>query len=96
MSKKYKPTKNGYKEEDEETEALKETVPTKAEEKEIEKLIEKKETTQGVKLENANNLSIPYSDLGYTVSQLSGFSQPKRIACIGIEKNKEFEKKYHI
>ena len=96
MSKKYKPTKNGYKEEDEETEALKETVPTKAEEKEIEKLIEKKETTQGVKLENDNNLSIPYSDLGYSVKQLANFPQAKRIACIGIEKNKEFEKKYHI
>lgn len=97
-NKKYKPTEKGFKEEDED---IKETVPTKAEEKEIEKLVEKKEekkkeTTEGVKLENKDNLSIPYSDLGYTVSQLSGFPQAKRIACIGVEKNKEFEKKYHI
>ena len=94
MSKKYKPTKNGFKEEDE-GEELKNTVPTKAEEKEIEKLLEKKETPQGVKLENAENLDVPYPELGHTVSQLSQFQEHKRKTILGA-RDAEFCKKYHI
>jgi hypothetical protein len=100
-NKKYTPTKTGYKEEEEK---LKETVPTKAEQKEIEKLVEKKEekeeekkeTPLGVKLENAENLDVPYPELGHSVSQLSQFQEHKRKAILGAERDKEFCKKYHI
>lgn len=93
MSKsKFKATDKGFKEVDDEE--IKETLPTKAEEKEIEKLVEEKEEKKAPKIPVEQDLSIPYSDLGYTVSQIAGFPEHKRLACLGPEKNKEFRKKY--
>lgn len=96
--KNYKATDKGYKEEDEEVEELKETVPTKAEQKEIEALSEENEEgkTTSTALELENDLSVPYSDLGYSVSQLAGMEPQKRLVSLGPEKDKEFSKKYHL
>lgn len=109
MSKKksYEPTKEGFKEVDAEEEKAVETAKIvaenakstkdKEEAKEVVKLAEdKKETPSGVKLENANNMDIPYPDLGgHTVSQLSQFQEHKRKSILGAN-DAEFCKKYHI
>jgi hypothetical protein len=100
----YKPTKNGFKEVDDEKEEeeLKKTVPSKEEEKEIEKLSAKQEREEAkeekqeeAKLDLENDLSVPYPELGHTVSQLSAFPEHKRQSILG-GKDKEFCKKYHL
>lgn len=81
--KNFKATEKGFKEVDEE-------------EEKVEKKETKKETPQGVKLENADNMDIPYPDLGgHTVSQLSQFQEHKRKSILGA-KDAEFCKKYHL
>ena|SRR5687768_11080721 len=70
---------------------------THAEQERAEARVHDKSEPEDVKevvLDAINDTSVPFSDLGHSVSQLFTMTYDERLAILGPERNKTFEKKY--